>query len=147
MLIVFVFFQAEDGIRDAQESRGLEDVYKRQAQHRGVDAYIATGRLKHADRPPPAPRGPIPKDATPKQRMARKLRTKTGKTRYARRKAIIEPVFGQIDTVQGGKHVLLRGLAAAQSEWTFLAAGHNIRKLHNHTRSCLLYTSPSPRDS
>ena len=104
------------------------------AQHRGVDAYIATGRLKHADRPPPAPRGPIPKDATPKQRMARKLRTKTGKTRYARRKAIIEPVFGQIDTVQGGKHVLLRGLAAAQSEWTFLAAGHNIRKLHNHTR-------------
>ena len=26
----FVFFQAEDGIRDAQESRGLGDVYKRQ---------------------------------------------------------------------------------------------------------------------
>ena len=25
-------FQAEDGIRDAQESRGLGDVYKRQAQ-------------------------------------------------------------------------------------------------------------------
>ena len=31
-LVVFVlfFFQAEDGIRDAQESRGLGDVYKRQ---------------------------------------------------------------------------------------------------------------------
>ena len=30
-LYVFkVFFQAEDGIRDAQESRGLGDVYKRQ---------------------------------------------------------------------------------------------------------------------
>ena len=27
---MFVFFQAEDGIRDAQESRGLGDVYKRQ---------------------------------------------------------------------------------------------------------------------
>ena len=26
------FFQAEDGIRDAQESRGLGDVYKRQSQ-------------------------------------------------------------------------------------------------------------------
>ena len=26
------FFQAEDGIRDAQESRGLGDVYKRQRQ-------------------------------------------------------------------------------------------------------------------
>ena len=31
ILSVF-FFQAEDGIRDAQESRGLGDVYKRQKQ-------------------------------------------------------------------------------------------------------------------
>src|SRR5674536_320081 len=30
MSVVFFFFQAEDGIRDAQESRGLGDVYKRQ---------------------------------------------------------------------------------------------------------------------
>ena len=29
-VLVFFFFQAEDGIRDAQESRGLGDVYKRQ---------------------------------------------------------------------------------------------------------------------
>ncbi|CZR89453.1 hypothetical protein CDFC105_31272 [Clostridioides difficile] len=29
--MLFFFFQAEDGIRDAQESRGLGDVYKRQA--------------------------------------------------------------------------------------------------------------------
>ena len=28
------FFQAEDGIRDAQESRGLGDVYKRQIEQR-----------------------------------------------------------------------------------------------------------------
>ncbi|CZR91269.1 hypothetical protein CDFC105_31829 [Clostridioides difficile] len=28
--VVVFFFQAEDGIRDAQESRGLGDVYKRQ---------------------------------------------------------------------------------------------------------------------
>ena len=32
VLFMFFFFQAEDGIRDAQESRGLGDVYKRQAQ-------------------------------------------------------------------------------------------------------------------
>eukprot|EP00658_Telonema_sp_P-2_P043662 TRINITY_DN31572_c0_g1_i1.p1 TRINITY_DN31572_c0_g1~~TRINITY_DN31572_c0_g1_i1.p1 ORF type:complete len:152 (+),score=16.92 TRINITY_DN31572_c0_g1_i1:2-457(+) len=30
LVINFFFFQAEDGIRDAQESRGLGDVYKRQ---------------------------------------------------------------------------------------------------------------------
>ena len=38
---VFVLFQAEDGIRDAQESRGLGDVYKRQglgAAMKGLDA-------------------------------------------------------------------------------------------------------------
>ena len=28
--VVFVFFQAEDGIRDLVRSRGLGDVYKRQ---------------------------------------------------------------------------------------------------------------------
>ena len=30
------FFQAEDGIRDAQESRGLGDVYKRQSPILGI---------------------------------------------------------------------------------------------------------------
>ena len=39
LCIFFFFFQAEDGIRDAQESRGLGDVYKRQAFTRsGVDS-------------------------------------------------------------------------------------------------------------
>src|SRR5678815_398186 len=33
--LFFFFFQAEDGIRDAQESRGLGDVYKRQRPGRG----------------------------------------------------------------------------------------------------------------
>eukprot|EP00658_Telonema_sp_P-2_P062389 TRINITY_DN51058_c0_g1_i1.p2 TRINITY_DN51058_c0_g1~~TRINITY_DN51058_c0_g1_i1.p2 ORF type:complete len:105 (+),score=29.32 TRINITY_DN51058_c0_g1_i1:78-392(+) len=33
-VVLFFFFQAEDGIRDAQESRGLGDVYKRQAKIR-----------------------------------------------------------------------------------------------------------------
>ena len=39
---VFFFFQAEDGIRDAQESRGLGDVYKRQVQGvMGVEEHIS----------------------------------------------------------------------------------------------------------
>ena len=36
-IVVFFFFQAEDGIRDAQESRGLGDVYKRQVPWMGMD--------------------------------------------------------------------------------------------------------------
>eukprot|EP00658_Telonema_sp_P-2_P049525 TRINITY_DN37675_c0_g1_i2.p1 TRINITY_DN37675_c0_g1~~TRINITY_DN37675_c0_g1_i2.p1 ORF type:complete len:317 (-),score=79.89 TRINITY_DN37675_c0_g1_i2:816-1766(-) len=34
LYLCFFFFQAEDGIRDAQESRGLGDVYKRQGRVR-----------------------------------------------------------------------------------------------------------------
>jgi len=103
------------------------------AAQRNVDALIATGRLKHDEKPAAAPRGRIPNNATVKQRMARKLRTKPGRDAYARRKAIIEPVFGQIDTVQGGKQVLLRGEQAADHEWQFIAACHNVRKLFNYT--------------
>ena len=33
ILCLVFFFQAEDGIRDAQESRGLGDVYKRQGMN------------------------------------------------------------------------------------------------------------------
>ena len=36
----FFFFQAEDGIRDAQESRGLGDVYKRQHKHDASELYL-----------------------------------------------------------------------------------------------------------
>jgi len=61
---------------------------------RGVDAYIFTGRQKHGQLPPPS-RGPIPKDLDAKGTMARKLRGKNGREVYARRKAIVEPVFGQ----------------------------------------------------
>eukprot|EP00658_Telonema_sp_P-2_P013925 TRINITY_DN15278_c0_g1_i4.p1 TRINITY_DN15278_c0_g1~~TRINITY_DN15278_c0_g1_i4.p1 ORF type:complete len:130 (-),score=25.09 TRINITY_DN15278_c0_g1_i4:446-835(-) len=38
----FFFFQAEDGIRDAQESRGLGDVYKRQTIKDRFDERVDT---------------------------------------------------------------------------------------------------------
>jgi hypothetical protein len=50
----------------------------------GIDAYIATGRLPHG-KPPPPKRGPLPKDADAKARMARKLRSKKGSAIYAQR--------------------------------------------------------------
>ncbi len=62
--------------------------------------------------------------------MARKLTTKKGRQVYARRKSIVEPVFGQMSTVQNAKHLLLRGLEGARGEWLLLAACHNLRKLH-----------------
>jgi transposase len=99
------------------------------ATSRKIDPLIATGRFRHGEEPPPAPRGPVPKNLTPKGRMARKLRTKSGRAAYARRKAIVEPVFGQIDTCHGGKALLLRGLEGAEGEWHLIVACHNLRKL------------------
>ena len=98
----------------------------------GTEFFIATGRSKHDDPIPASPRGRIPKGATPRQRMARKLTTKKGRAAYARRKVIVEPVFGQMATLQNGQQLLLRGLEGAKGEWLLLAACHNLRKLHRH---------------
>lgn len=100
-----------------------------------TDFFIATGRTRRGEPEPLAPRGRIPNDATEKQRMARKLRTKPGKATYARRKAIVEPVFGQMSTLQRAKQLLLRGQDAARSEWLLLSACHNLRKLHGNIGS------------
>jgi hypothetical protein len=62
----------------------------------GMDPLLATGRLKHRQKPPTGPTGANPGGLTPKQLMGRKLRTKAGKAEYAPRKAIVEPVFGQM---------------------------------------------------
>ncbi len=110
----------------------------------GLDPFIATGRFKHSEPQPPARRGPIPKDATPKQRMARKTRTKKGRAVYARRKAIVEPVFGQMDTVQDARRLLLRGTQAARAQWRFHCAVHNLLKLHRAGGLSLIGPQPGP---
>jgi len=100
-------------------------------QH-GLDAHLATGRFKHSEPPAPAPRGPVPKDATPKQLMARKLNKKRGAALYARRKTVVEPVFGQLQTVQDARQLRLRGKPEARAQWRFNCAVHNLLKLHRN---------------
>ncbi len=97
----------------------------------GMDPLLATGRLKHGEKPPPAPRGRIPKNLTPKQRMTRKLRTLKGKADYARRKAIVEPVFGQMKVAQDAEQFQLRGTDKTDGEWALHTFCHNLRKLQN----------------
>jgi hypothetical protein len=100
----------------------------------GIDAYIATGRLPHGQ-PPPPQRGPLPRDADAKTRMARKLRSKKGSAIYAQRKAIVEPVNGQIKEGRGLRRFQLRGLEKVDGEWHLIAATHNLLKLFRHRRS------------
>jgi IS5 family transposase len=96
----------------------------------GIDAYISTRKQRHGERPGPCPRGPLPSTATRVDRMARKLLTKTGAAVYARRKAIVEPVIGQIKQARGFRSFLLRGLTKVQAEWSLVCTTHNILKLY-----------------
>jgi transposase len=97
-------------------------------QDKGIDGFIATGKYRHGQKPPP-PRGRIPKKATVKERMARKLRTVTGRSTYSRRKQIVEPVFGQIKEVRSFRRFSFRGYGKCRAEWDLVCLTHNLLKL------------------
>ena len=61
--------------------------------------------------------------------MARKLRTKQERETYAKRKGMIEPIFGQIKQVRGFRQFLLRGLEKMRGEWRLICLTHNLQKL------------------
>ena len=95
-----------------------------------IAGFIATDRESYRGRQQPSPRGPLPAGATRVDRMRRKLQTKVGAAIYARRKTIVEPVFGQIKQARGFRQFLLRGLEKVQGEWAVICLTHNILKLH-----------------
>jgi transposase len=95
-----------------------------------VAAHVAVGRQKHHQAPPASPHGRIPQTASLLERMRRKLQTVAGRALYARRKAIVEPVFGQIKQRQGFRQFLLRGIRKVRGEWALVCMTHNILKVH-----------------
>jgi transposase len=95
-----------------------------------IDVYIATGRGKHGEKRGPCKRGPLPKGATRVDKMTRKLQKKAGAAVYAARKAIVEPVFGQIKQARGFRQFLLRGINKVRGEWALVCATHNILKMY-----------------
>jgi transposase len=100
------------------------------AEALGIDPYIATERWKRGEPRPVAPRGRPPANLTPKQKMKRKLLTKSGGAIYARRKTTVEPVFGQIKQPRGLRQFLLRGVEKVRAEWSLICLTHNLLKLH-----------------
>ena len=61
--------------------------------------------------------------------MKMKLRTKAGHEVYRFRKAIVEPVFGQIKEARGFRRFSMRGLEKVKAEWTLVCLTHNLLKL------------------
>src|SRR6266511_3097368 len=51
-----------------------------------------------------------------------------GKTRYAKRRETVEPMFGQIKEQQDARRFLRRGRRACRAEWKLLCGTHNLLK-------------------
>jgi hypothetical protein len=97
------------------------------ADEHDVDLYVSTRRQKHGTAPPD---DPDPGADDPRTQMNAKLQTDLGRARYARRKAIVEPVFGQIKECRGFRRFLLRGLPKVIGEWSLVTATHTLLKLY-----------------
>ena len=94
----------------------------------GVDVYVPPDRLKHG-RPGAAPQPPPPIKSAVAMQMRAKLATPTGRGIYALRKAIVEPVFGQIKEIRGFRRFSFRGVHHVTAEWGLICLTHNVLKL------------------
>ena len=97
----------------------------------GIDLYIATGRDKHGDLTETTI-GEAPPGSTPREQMRHKLKTEAGRAVYKMRKAIVEPVFGQIKEQRGFRRFSLRGKQSVGGEWKLVCAVSNLLKLFRY---------------
>jgi len=95
---------------------------------RNIDLYVAIGKQKHGESEVATEASPQPEDSERAQ-MRQRLQTEQGKAIYKMRKAIVEPVFGQIKEWRGFRRFSLRGLEKAGAEWKLICLTHNLLKL------------------
>ncbi|HEY6351476.1 MAG TPA: IS1182 family transposase [Candidatus Angelobacter sp.] len=97
----------------------------------GVDLYIATGKQKHGGlgAAREEPEEPGNEAASLLEQMKAKLKSEAGQELYRKRKAIVEPVFGQIKEWRSFRRFLLRGLCQVRAEWKLICLSHNVLKL------------------
>ena len=97
----------------------------------GIDLHVATGKQKHGETSQPVEENPpeAGDETSLRDRMKRKLASDAGRDVYRMRKAIVEPVFGQIKEWRGFRRFSLRGLDNVRSEWKLVCLTHNLLKL------------------
>jgi transposase len=103
----------------------------RYCDEQGLEALIAVGR-EHGRGEGVGGRTQAEESAT---RMRAKLDSDEGRALYRRRKAIVEPTFGQIREARGFRRFLLRGLSKAKDEWAMVCIAHNMNKLYRYGRT------------
>ena len=98
----------------------------------GTDGYIATQRERDERRSQPCTEPEEGEEPSLLAAMQRRLQSEKGRALYARRKVIVEPVFGQIKEARGIRRFLLRGLESATAEWQLICCTHNLLKIFRH---------------
>jgi hypothetical protein len=92
----------------------------------GIALYVPPDKAKHD-----APLGtPTNRRRTAvAEAMREKLRRPEAQEIYARRKAIVEPVFGQTKETRGFRRFSFRGHRKVSAEWTLICLTHNLLKV------------------
>jgi transposase len=98
------------------------------AEHMGCEPYISVGKHRNDGTPATTP-ATLQSQTPARVAMRAVLETPTGRAAYARRKATVEPVFGQIRACRGFHHLSFRGLFKSRCEWLFVCLTHNLLKL------------------
>ena len=105
------------------------------ARVQGIDLYVAIGKQKHGEgrqspeNPEPTSSPPCVEETPLREQMKHKLKTEVGRNLYRMRKAIVEPVFGQIKEWRGFRRFSFRGLQKVRAEWKLICLTHNLLKL------------------
>jgi hypothetical protein len=93
----------------------------------GVDLDVPPERQPHTAPGAGAPAAPA--EGSVREPLRHKRQPPDGQAVYKLRKAIVEPVFGQIKEGRGVRHFSFRGLAPVAAEWVLICLTHNLLKL------------------
>ncbi len=122
---------ADSGYYSEAAIQGVEQTPE--GRESGVKVYAAVERQSHhrtiedlLQKEDPAAPG---ENATPKERMAHRLKSKAGRELYRLRKQTVEPVFGIIKEVMGFRRFRLRGRENVSLEWKLVCLSYNLKRM------------------
>ena len=110
------------------------------AEHVGVEPFIAVGK-HHNDGSPTDGAPHVQHRSAARLGMRTVLETERGRKAYARRKATVEPVFGQIRSARRFGQFSFRGLIKNRCEWLLVCLTHNVLKLWRARRPRLQFAT------
>jgi transposase len=68
------------------------------------------------------------------KQLRERMRDPAARACYARRKALVEPVFGTLKQQRGMRQFRRRGLEAVGSEWTLAVTAYNLTRIYRRSR-------------